>query len=385
MGLINHYVITFTSASIILLLATLMWSVRISSEDSVAGNMRTARRYLSASYYTIAIVGPLLVFFYKTFSDNIKMFATATAIESTQVMLLTATVIALIAPKAIDRIWMTKHSLAILVINAVLATAVFLVKQRYTIAICHTAAIIYALYIAVCAVQFGKVFRNRMMQTATQQEYDPKRIRKTYSYIIIMAFLSFTTDIAILNMADIDMARTTLTTFIIVYTIFYAYLLSRFYNYLCTAYKIMGNTVCTTDMPQADMMLLPAYSAENVPAQDAAQQHNIPEKDLQFGKTLAKWVEEKKYLNKDITIEDVTEQLETSKKYIYYYFRTYMNTNFRTWRTELRIKEAQQILTENPDMSLEKVAEMTGFNHRANFFQQFQKITGMSPTEYKKQ
>lgn len=201
---------------------------------------------------------------------------------------------------------------------------------------------------------------------------------------MIMGAMALLTDIAILNIEDIHITRLLLTIFIMTYTIFYAYIQNRFYNYIYTAHTLSGKEDNENTAPETAEAAAMNDNDGSVEKAAPAQQE-IPEKDIEFGKVLAKWVEEKKYLNKDITIEDVTEQLDTSKKYIYYYFRTYMNTNFRTWRTELRIKEAQQILTENPDMSLEKVADMTGFNHRANFFQQFQKITGMSPTEYKKQ
>ena len=61
----------------------------------------------------------------------------------------------------------------------------------------------------------------------------------------------------------------------------------------------------------------------------------------------------------------------------------YMNTNFRSWRSELRIREAERLIREHPEYSLSQIGEMTGFNHRGNFYNHFQKITGCSAADYR--
>lgn len=384
-GLFNYYVITFTSAAIIVLLAVLMWSIKIPTENTVWSRMHHARKYLTTSYLIIGILGPFLVFIGGTFSDNVKMFSTAISLESNQVMMLTAALVSLITDNITNGKWVAVQSIPMLLTIFLQAVAIHVVPPEYTLATSYISAAIYAAQIAASCLIFRSHYRTHLQNLNRQQiHYKPERIKKTFIYIMIMGAMALLTDIAILNIEDIHIARLLLTIFIMTYTIFYAYIQNRFYNYIYTAHTLSGkedNENAAPETAEAAAMNDNDGSVEKA----APAQQEIPEKDIEFGKVLAKWVEEKKYLNKDITIEDVTEQLDTSKKYIYYYFRTYMNTNFRTWRTELRIKEAQQILTENPDMSLEKVADMTGFNHRANFFQQFQKITGMSPTEYKKQ
>lgn len=384
-GLFNYYVITFTSAAIIVLLAVLMWSIKIPTENTVWSRMRHARKYLTTSYLIIGILGPFLVFIGGTFSDNVKMFSTAISLESNQVMMLTAALVSLITDNITNGKWVAVQSIPMLLTILMQAVAIHVVPPEYTLATSYISSAIYAAQIAASCLIFRSHYRTHLQNLNRQQiHYKPERIKKTFIYIMIMGAMALLTDIAILNIEDIHIARLLLTIFIMTYTIFYAYIQNRFYNYIYTAHTLSGKEDNENTAPETAEAAAMNDNDGSVEKAAPAQQE-IPEKDIEFGKVLAKWVEEKKYLNKDITIEDVTEQLDTSKKYIYYYFRTYMNTNFRTWRTELRIKEAQQILTENPDMSLEKVADMTGFNHRANFFQQFQKITGMSPTEYKKQ
>lgn len=83
-------------------------------------------------------------------------------------------------------------------------------------------------------------------------------------------------------------------------------------------------------------------------------------------------------------MDDIAESLGVTHSFLQYYFRKFVMIDFRTWRSKLRIQEAQRLIENDPDISLEELREMVGFNHRANFYQQFQKITEMSPTEYKK-
>lgn len=48
----------------------------------------------------------------------------------------------------------------------------------------------------------------------------------------------------------------------------------------------------------------------------------------------------------------------------------------------LRIKEAQRVLTEHPEWSVESVVDYCGFNDRKYFHQVFQQYTGTTPAKY---
>ena len=158
------------------------------------------------------------------------------------------------------------------------------------------------------------------------------------------------------------------------YTAFYAYMVSRIYNY-------------QIDFGFAIPVITANLSTENEVDPDSAQcstQDSI-EKCEGFKSVLDKWIAEKRYTEKDVSVDEIATSLGVSRIFFQYYFRTHMQTDFRSWRSELRIREAQLILREDSEISLEKVREQVGFNHRANFHQQFQKITGLTPTEYRLQ
>ena len=50
--------------------------------------------------------------------------------------------------------------------------------------------------------------------------------------------------------------------------------------------------------------------------------------------------------------------------------------------SSLRIKEAQRVLVEHRDWSVESVADYCGFNDRKYFHQIFQQYTGTTPAKY---
>ena len=52
--------------------------------------------------------------------------------------------------------------------------------------------------------------------------------------------------------------------------------------------------------------------------------------------------------------------------------------------SRLRIKEAERILREE-DVGLPALHELVGVSDKSNFYKHFKQLTGMTPTEYRKQ
>lgn len=103
-----------------------------------------------------------------------------------------------------------------------------------------------------------------------------------------------------------------------------------------------------------------------------------------LGVALKKWVDKKNYIMSDISTESIAEALDTDIFTFREYFRQVIGEDFRTWRQRLRIEEACRIMTENPSISYELVAEAVGINDRSNFQKSFVKFKGMSPNEWKR-
>ncbi len=102
-----------------------------------------------------------------------------------------------------------------------------------------------------------------------------------------------------------------------------------------------------------------------------------------LGVALKKWVDKKNYLISNVSTESIAESLDTDILTFREYFRQVIGEDFRTWRQRLRIEEACRMMTENPSLSYEIVAETVGINDRSNFLKSFIKFKGVSPAEWK--
>lgn len=100
-------------------------------------------------------------------------------------------------------------------------------------------------------------------------------------------------------------------------------------------------------------------------------------------RSLEKWVAEKRYREYDKSRNDIAKELNTSREMIHLYFTDVLGVDFKTWRTIHRIDEAKRLLLEKRNLSINIIAEMSGFSDRSNFHRQFTKIVGCSPKQWR--
>jgi len=97
--------------------------------------------------------------------------------------------------------------------------------------------------------------------------------------------------------------------------------------------------------------------------------------------------DEKLYLNKELSINDISQILKINRTYISKAINNHLSdNNFKDYINELRIKESM-ILLSNPDndkFTLETIYEKCGFNSRNSFNRAFLKFTGVTPSFYQK-
>lgn len=110
-------------------------------------------------------------------------------------------------------------------------------------------------------------------------------------------------------------------------------------------------------------------------------------KSQKFGDLLYEhMVKNKPYLNNELTIQDLADQLKVSTQEISNYLNKELGVNFFNYINSFRIEEAKQRLT-NPAFDYETllgIAYDSGFNSKTSFNTLFKKETGMTPSEYKK-
>ncbi|TYA78717.1 helix-turn-helix domain-containing protein [Seonamhaeicola marinus] len=96
--------------------------------------------------------------------------------------------------------------------------------------------------------------------------------------------------------------------------------------------------------------------------------------------------EKKPYLDNEINLAGLSEQLELTPHQLSYVINTGFNENFFRFINEYRVNTAKRLLTEADfnKFSMLAIAFESGFNSKTSFNTTFKKITGITPTEFKK-
>lgn len=95
----------------------------------------------------------------------------------------------------------------------------------------------------------------------------------------------------------------------------------------------------------------------------------------------------KKYIDdnyaKDITLEELSEHVCLSPKYISDIFKKDFGINFKDYVTFIRTEHAKTFLME-PRYKITDIAEMVGYNNVKYFTKIFKKVVGITPTSFRK-
>jgi AraC-like DNA-binding protein len=96
--------------------------------------------------------------------------------------------------------------------------------------------------------------------------------------------------------------------------------------------------------------------------------------------------EEKPYLDSSLTLQKLAGMIGISPQHLSQTINERMNKNFFDFVNCYRIKEAKRLLVDPRGelLTILAIAEEVGFNSKSAFNTAFKRITGMTPTEYKK-
>lgn len=110
--------------------------------------------------------------------------------------------------------------------------------------------------------------------------------------------------------------------------------------------------------------LNPFYEKEETelrPEHDPGIPSFLKDKDFIINRIMEEFKNNKLYLNSELSIIDVAETIGTNRTYISAVINHYFSQNFCTFVNSFRIAELERLLTENPELSTEKAAEICGF------------------------
>ena len=123
---------------------------------------------------------------------------------------------------------------------------------------------------------------------------------------------------------------------------------------------------------------------ESATAQDSSAQDNAPNDSSFFilHSSLDKWISSGAYREHNLSLGIVARQMGVPQKQLQMWLRQSEYKKLAGLVASLRIKEAQRVLVEHRDWSVESVADYCGFNDRKYFHQVFQQLTGTTPAKY---
>lgn len=95
--------------------------------------------------------------------------------------------------------------------------------------------------------------------------------------------------------------------------------------------------------------------------------------------------EQKCYLNPNLTLAQFAKRAGFTQAQASQVLNDRLGKSFNTYLNEYRIAEAQRILSAEPQLNLDIVAERSGFNSSSTFFSTFKKVTGQTPASFRAQ
>jgi PAS domain S-box-containing protein len=97
--------------------------------------------------------------------------------------------------------------------------------------------------------------------------------------------------------------------------------------------------------------------------------------------------QKKLYLNPDLTLKEVADQLGTNTKYLSQVVNHQTGYNFQYFLNVYRIEEVKSKITDEyySNLTFFGIALQCGFKNKSTFFKVFREIVGMTPKEYVKQ
>lgn len=325
-----------------------------------------SRRVLAGAYFVLAIPQLYEVMMKEAINEVDVVGSFTLAIAAYQAFLFTATLLVLIRPDFITWRRLGMHLGVITAAGSLLLTALF----------CMPVAIFRVIYGLCMAAYVGQLvyyivlFRGKYHECLRRladyyDEDEDRRLEwiRNYFYLALV--------IGVMAVFAGMLPKVYFSLFIVVYTLYYVYFAIKYCDYI-TVFSYVLRAVTTPVVADATET---GCTGKSLPKEF------VPDSMLE--EKIQQWIVEKKYTQMGVTMNDVAEELGTNRSYFSRYLNSQKNTDFRNWRTKLRIEEAGRLLLIYHDKSLAEIAEMVGISDTSNFRKHFIEIMGRTPQEWR--
>lgn len=107
----------------------------------------------------------------------------------------------------------------------------------------------------------------------------------------------------------------------------------------------------------------------------------LKQRNRQLGDAALKYIEEH-YMDYSLTLASLSDLLNLTGSYLSGLFKRQFGTNFSVYLEQVRIRHAEELLKAG-SMSIEEIAQNTGYGNADSFRRAFKRVKGVSPSQYK--
>ncbi len=112
-----------------------------------------------------------------------------------------------------------------------------------------------------------------------------------------------------------------------------------------------------------------------------------PEEESELASKLERlFKEDKIHLNKELNLQDLSQEMQMSSRKLSAFLNDVLKTNFYDKINHHRVEEATKMLVTDKviQYTITAIGESCGFNSKSSFYRIFKKSTGYSPSEYRR-
>lgn len=101
-------------------------------------------------------------------------------------------------------------------------------------------------------------------------------------------------------------------------------------------------------------------------------------------KKINSYIKDQPFINPSFSVSLMSSDTGIPAHHISYYFNVYLKSDFTTWKNNLRIDYAIELINKGlaDKLTLDAILRKVGFLSRSTFISAFKKRTGKTPSEY---
>ena len=323
-------------------------------------NYKKARIAMAVAYISLSVLNTVEILSRSETHDIEFTRSISIVMGAFQALLYTCTFVTLINLQLVTRKKIFLEMGGITVLSVLLFASLFGNEERLYF---NTIFYVFVGYYIIMLLRYTFVFLQKYRHYSYQVDnFFPEKEIVRFRWIYYSFFAALTVGVCALLLT---FSENTLhyILFTVLFIGFYVFFGIKFINYV-SFFEYIGIIIEEkNELPDKEFVRLP-YSGLKI--------------------IIDQWVEEKKYIQQGINIEQLSQEFNTNRTYISNYINSHYQQTFSDWINNLRIEEAKNILLEEPELSITNVSEKIGYADKSNFNRQFAKRVGITPGAWRK-